>query len=47
VSSEADLKSSNCYDACANLIARAIDEGASDVQCDDYEVFAQCWMGYL
>ncbi|KAL7278750.1 hypothetical protein ACG7TL_007755 [Trametes sanguinea] len=36
----------NCYDACAGLLVQAIDRGASDVQCNDYEGFAECWMGF-
>ncbi|KAI0074908.1 hypothetical protein K474DRAFT_1600767, partial [Panus rudis PR-1116 ss-1] len=36
----------NCYDACQFGISQAIDAGASDVQCDDHEGLADCWMGF-
>ncbi|KAL1943339.1 hypothetical protein VTO73DRAFT_4414 [Trametes versicolor] len=36
----------NCYDACAGLLVQAIDQGASDVECDDNEGGAKCWMGF-
>ncbi|KDQ56580.1 hypothetical protein JAAARDRAFT_295597 [Jaapia argillacea MUCL 33604] len=36
----------NCYDACSSCISTAIDAGAIDIQCDDYEGAADCWMGY-
>ncbi|KAI0633118.1 hypothetical protein C8Q77DRAFT_1218467 [Trametes polyzona] len=36
----------NCYDACAGLLVTAIDQGASDVECDDVEGGARCWMGF-
>ncbi|KAL1943351.1 hypothetical protein VTO73DRAFT_4426 [Trametes versicolor] len=42
-----DYKSpENCYDACAGLLVQAIDQGASDVECDDNEGGAKCWMGF-
>ncbi len=36
----------DCYDACVGCISGAIDSGATDVQCDDYEGLADCWMGF-
>ena len=36
----------NCYDACAGLLVQAINQGASDVECDDFEGGARCWMGF-
>ncbi|EIW56366.1 uncharacterized protein TRAVEDRAFT_49196 [Trametes versicolor FP-101664 SS1] len=36
----------NCWDACAGLLVQAIDQGASDVECDDNEGGAKCWMGF-
>ncbi|KAL7278788.1 hypothetical protein ACG7TL_007797 [Trametes sanguinea] len=36
----------DCYDACAGLLVQAINRGASDVECDDYEGSARCWMGF-
>ncbi|KAF4545287.1 uncharacterized protein LTHEOB_5120 [Lasiodiplodia theobromae] len=36
----------NCYDACSQGIRSAIDQGASDVICHDYEGLTNCWMGY-
>ena len=36
----------DCYDACQDCIQREINAGASNVECDDYETFAKCWMGY-
>ncbi|KAI0766611.1 hypothetical protein BD413DRAFT_480810 [Trametes elegans] len=37
----------NCYDACAQLLVAAIDQGASDVECDDVEgKNSYCWMGF-
>ncbi|KDQ56582.1 hypothetical protein JAAARDRAFT_295606 [Jaapia argillacea MUCL 33604] len=36
----------DCYTACFGCISSAIDAGAMDVQCDDYERAADCWMGY-
>ncbi|CDO75718.1 hypothetical protein BN946_scf184493.g16 [Trametes cinnabarina] len=36
----------DCYDACAGLLVQAINRGASDVECDDYEGSARYWMGF-
>ncbi|KAI0332166.1 hypothetical protein GY45DRAFT_1321182 [Cubamyces sp. BRFM 1775] len=36
----------DCYDACAGLLVQAINQGASDVECDDFEGSARCWMGF-
>ncbi|KAL0953363.1 hypothetical protein HGRIS_004600 [Hohenbuehelia grisea] len=36
----------DCYDACNQCINSAIDAGASDVECDDYEGGTYCWLGY-
>ncbi|KAL1943356.1 hypothetical protein VTO73DRAFT_4431 [Trametes versicolor] len=42
-----DYKSpENCWDACAGLLVQAIDQGASDVECDDNEGGAKCWLGF-
>ncbi|KAH9851210.1 hypothetical protein C2E23DRAFT_886679 [Lenzites betulinus] len=36
----------NCWDACAGLLVQAINQGASDVECDDVEGGARCWIGF-
>ncbi|KAH9851220.1 hypothetical protein C2E23DRAFT_869431 [Lenzites betulinus] len=42
-----DYKSpDNCWDACAGLLVQAINQGASDVECDDVEGGARCWIGF-
>ena len=37
---------SDCYTACYMCVSNAIDAGAGDVMCEDYESDAKCWMGY-
>ncbi|KAI0820153.1 hypothetical protein BC628DRAFT_1331207 [Trametes gibbosa] len=36
----------DCYDACWTCVLEAIDDNASQVECDDYEGDSYCWMGY-
>ncbi|KAI0820115.1 hypothetical protein BC628DRAFT_928794 [Trametes gibbosa] len=36
----------DCWDACAQLLIDAINQGASDVECDDHEGGSRCWIGY-
>ncbi|KAI0069889.1 hypothetical protein K474DRAFT_1680569 [Panus rudis PR-1116 ss-1] len=36
----------DCYDACVNQLASAIQSGASSAICEDYEGHVSCWMGF-